>query len=233
MYRYIHLTETDSTNTYLKNLAASEAVCVIADRQTGGRGRMGRTFESPAGGLYMSFTCNPASVDHLTAKAAVCTARAIEKLTGLTLRIKWVNDLMADGKKLCGILAEGVWTDGELRSAIIGIGVNLYGELPEYLADIATTVESAGGRVPDRDELARAITREFESCTDFYEEYKSRQSLLGCAVTVHRGDDSFDAVAEDIADNFGMILRLPDGSRMTLSSGEVSLRRRNDEEQPT
>lgn len=225
MYRYIHLTETDSTNTYLKNLAASEAVCVIADRQTGGRGRMGRTFESPEGGLYMSFTCPGNAVDHLTAKAAVAAARAIEKHTGLTLQIKWVNDLLVDGKKLCGILAEGVWTDGELRSAIIGIGVNLYGELPEYLRDIATTVESAGGRVPDRDALAHAIIGEFENCTDFYEEYRSRQNLLGCAVTVHRGNDSFNAVAEDITDSFRMILRLDDGSRMTLSSGEVSLRR--------
>jgi len=172
----------------------------------------------------MSFTCKPDTVDHLTAKAAVCVARAIESLTGLPLQIKWVNDLLADGKKLCGILAEGLWNDGELRCAVVGVGVNLYGELPEYLRDIATTVEAAGGIVPDRDSLARAIIREFERCVDFADEYRSRQTLLGCAVTVHRGDDTFDAVAEDIAEDFGMILRLEDGSRMTLPSGEISLR---------
>lgn len=232
MYRLIHLAETDSTNKYIKTLVPSgEHICVIADRQTAGRGRLGRTFESPEGGLYMSFTCRTTDVmgDALTAKTAVAVARAIEKLTGLTLGIKWVNDLYAGGKKLCGILAEGVWNGGNLDYIIIGIGVNLYGALPEYLDGIATTVEAAGGRVPGREELARAILEEFVKFTEFYEEYKSRQILLGCPVTVHRGDETFHAVAEDLDENCAVILRLDDGSRVTLSSGEISLRRREDD----
>lgn len=231
MYRYIHLSETDSTNTYLKNLATDEAVCVIAERQTGGRGRRGRTFESPDGGLYMSFTCHSDDVlgDGLTAKTAVAVARAIEKLTGLSAGIKWVNDIYVNGRKLCGILAEGVWNDGTPK-IVIGIGVNLRGALPAELTEIATTVEAEGGRIPQREELARAIIGEFLSCTDFRHEYKTRQTILGCPVTVHRGDESFDAVAEDIAEDFGIILRLPDNTTMTLSSGEVSLRRREYEE---
>ena len=228
MYKFIHLTETDSTNKYAKSMANSrEKICVIADRQTGGRGRLGRTFESPEGGLYMSFTCRSTDClgDRLTAKAAVAAARAVEKLTGLEIKIKWVNDLYAEGKKLCGILAEGVWNGAELDCAVIGIGVNLYGELPEYLEDIATTVEAAGGRVPDRDALAAAILEEFESLTDFYGDYKSRQLLLGCPVTVHRGDESFTATAEDIDDGCAMLLRLDDGTGMTLNSGEISIRK--------
>ena len=228
MYRLIHLTETDSTNKYIRSLAnPREKLCVIADRQTAGRGRLGRTFESPDGGLYMSFTCHSTDVlgDALTAKTAVAAARAVEKLTGLDIKIKWVNDLYAHGKKLCGILAEGVWTGDSLDSLIIGIGVNLYGVLPEYLENIATTVEAEGGRVPEREELACAILDEFERLTDFYEEYKSRQLLLGCPVTVHRGDETFTAAAEDLDDGCAMILRLCDGTKMTLTSGEISIRK--------
>lgn len=231
MYRIIHLDETDSTNKYIKNLAAAgeRGICVIADRQSAGRGRLGRTFESPEGGLYMSFICTSTDVvgDALTAKTAVAAARAIERLTGLPLKIKWVNDLYAGERKLCGILAEGVWNGGELDCIVIGIGVNLYGTLPDYLENIATTVESAGGQVPEREELAGAILEEFNNLTDFYEEYKSRQLLLGCSVAVHRGDDTFYAVAEEIDENCAVILRLDDGSRVTLSSGEISLRRRD------
>lgn len=229
MHRIIHLTETDSTNKYIKTvLGCGEDVCVIADSQTAGRGRLGRTFDSPAGGLYMSFTCHASDVigDALTAKAAVATARAVERLTGLCVKIKWVNDLYAGGKKLCGILAEGVWSGDVLDCVIIGIGVNLDGELSAELADIATTVNAEGGRVPDREELAMAILEEFESTVDFYDEYKSRQFILGCGVTAHRGNDSFDAVFEDIDESFGAVLRLENGERITLTSGEVSLRKK-------
>lgn len=227
MHRIIHLTETDSTNKYIRPFAeAGEKVCVIADRQTAGRGRLGRTFESPVGGLYMSFTCPVADVagDNLTAKAAVAAVRAIGNVTGLDCGIKWVNDIYTGGKKLCGILAEGVWQGGCPVSVIIGIGVNLDGSLPDYLADIATTVEIAGGRVPDREELATAILREFESLTDFYDEYRSRQIFLGSPVTVHRGGESYDAVFTDIATDFSAVLTLADGTVQNLSSGEISLR---------
>lgn len=228
MYKLIHLSETDSTNKYIRSLAAPcEKICVIADRQTAGRGRFGRTFESPDGGLYMSFTCHSTDVlgDRLTAKTAVAAARAVERLTGLCVKIKWVNDLYVHGKKLCGILAEGVWTGADLDCIVIGIGVNLYGALPEYLENIATTVEAAGGKIPDREELARAILEEFDSLTDFYGEYKARQFLLGCTVTVHRGDETFTATAEDIDENCAVILRLDDGTRIPLTSGEISIRK--------
>ncbi len=234
MYRLIRIRETESTNTYAKDLAEAgeRDACVIADRQTGGRGRLGRTFESPEGGLYMSFICPGTDMigDTLTAKVAVAAARAIERFTGLAVGIKWVNDLYVNGRKLCGILAEAVWKNGTPDHLIIGIGVNLWGDLPEYLSGIATTVESEGGQVPDREELARAILAEFEDCGDFYEEYRSRQILLGCPVTVHRGNDTFPAVAEELDENCAVILRLENGERITLTSGEISLRGRDHDE---
>ena len=227
-YRIIHLEETDSTNRYVRELAdaGERDVCVIADRQTGGRGRLGRSFESPTGGLYMSFTVPSTDDcgDGLTAKAAVAVARAVERFTGLSCGIKWVNDIIVGKKKLCGILTEGVWQGGRAEYFIIGIGVNLRGELSANLADIATTVEKECGSVPDAEALAKAILAELEGIGEFFWEYRGRQTLLGKKVTAYRGDESFEAVFEELSDDFSAILRLGDGSHMKLSSGEISLR---------
>ncbi len=223
--KVIHLSETDSTNKYIRTVE-EPGVCVIADRQTGGRGRRGRTFESPEGGLYMSFKCRSADVtgDRLTAKAAVAVSHAVEKLTGLCTGIKWVNDIYAEGKKLCGILAEGVWKGDSLDCIIMGIGVNLRGALPDSLKDIATTVEECGGVVPAPEDLALEILSEFDSLGEFCDEYRERQILIGKEVTVHRGDEVYTAVAETTDGECRMVLRLPDGRRITADSGEVSLR---------
>lgn len=226
--RIIRIPETDSTNTYIKALASDgEWLCVIADRQTGGRGRLGRSFESPEGGLYMSFLCPPTAGenDAVTARVAVAAARAIESMTGLELRIKWVNDLYCGGRKLAGILTESVWSGGKRKCLVIGIGVNLTeGGLTEALRDIATSVEAEGGRIPSREVLAARIVDEYDRCTDFCEEYRARQLLLGCNVEVHRGNEIFSAFAEDIDADCAVILRLDNGEKLTLSSGEISLR---------
>ncbi len=232
-YRIISLEETDSTNKYVRSLAdaGKRDVCVIAKRQTMGRGRLGRSFESPEGGLYMSFIVpfDDNSGDSLTAKAAVAVARAVGECTGLSSGIKWVNDIFVNGKKLCGILTEGVWNGDRAEYFIVGIGVNLQGELSTELSDIATTVEREGGRLPDREMLARTILEKFTVCGEFYGEYRDRQILLGKRVTAHRGDESFEAVFEDISDDFGAVLRLDDGTVMKLSSGEISLRGKGDD----
>lgn len=227
-YRIIRIPETASTNTYIKALASDmEKICVIADRQTGGRGRLGRSFESPEGGLYMSFLCPPmtGASDAVTARVAVAAARAIEDLTGLELRIKWVNDLYCGGRKLAGILTENVWSGGEQKCLVIGIGVNLTdGGLTEALHGIATSVEAEGGRIPSRETLAAEIISEFERCVDFREEYRERQLLIGCPVEVHRGSEIFSAFAEDIDESCAVVLRLDSGERTSLTSGEISIR---------
>jgi len=228
-YRIIHLDETDSTNKYARSLAdaGERDVCVIARRQTMGRGRLGRTFESPEGGLYMSFAVSSDDgKDRLTARAAVATARAIESCTGLSSGIKWVNDIFVNGKKLCGILTEGVWNGDKAEYFIVGIGVNLYGELSSEISDIATTVSDEGGLVPEAELLAKRILEEFLRCDDFFEEYKDRQILLGHEVTAYRGGESFNAVFEELSDDCGAVLRLSDGERLKISSGELSLRGR-------
>ena len=143
--------QTVSTNTDLRALAltgAAEGTTLIADTQTGGRGRRGRTFASPEGGVYLSTLLRPApntKTGLITCLAAVAACRAIESLCSLWVEIKWVNDLYLNGRKVAGILAEGVLApDGTLSAVVIGIGINVYGTLPPELSTIATTLEREG-----------------------------------------------------------------------------------------
>lgn len=146
--------ELDSTNTRLKAMAAyaEPGTVVAAGRQTGGRGRLGRSFASPPGGVYLSMLLAPAAdlraCMTLTPTAAVAVRRALKKVCGLGADIKWPNDLQFGGKKLCGILTESVSAGGSFK-LIIGIGVNLntsMDELPPELHDTACSVYSVTGR---------------------------------------------------------------------------------------
>lgn len=234
MRRILVLESVDSTNTYLKKSAAAgeRELCVIAHSQTGGRGRLGRSFESPAGaGLYMSFIHVPQEKDELdsvTARAAVATARAVERLCRIPVGIKWVNDLFVNEKKLCGILTEGEMSPDSAvpKYLVIGIGLNLKkAALPDALSHIATSVEAEGGVMPDTEELALAILAEFDGAADFVTEYRDRQIFKNCPVTVHRGGESFPATALEVDGSCAMVLRLEDGRLIHLNSGEISLRR--------
>ncbi len=231
----------DSTNTELKRRArmgAPSGTVLVADGQTAGRGRMGRTFFSPAGsGLYMSVLLRPvdlADAGRITTYAAVAAARALEK-QGVQVSVKWVNDLLSGGKKLCGILAEA-GTVGEDTFAVIGIGVNLADSaFPEDLADIATSVEAQTGRIPDRDEVVADILRELAALTrgglrdpSVMEEYRARCTLLGRAIRVHPLSGApFDATAVAVEDDGTLTVR-PDTPHnaplVNLSSAEVSVR---------
>ena len=130
--KVIVLDEVDSTNNYAKKLAAQGALhgtVVAAERQTGGKGRLGRSFSSPKGtGLYMSVIirpeCSVETASLITSAVSVAAAEAVEELCGGRVDIKWVNDLLAGGRKLCGILAEGVLREGRVQSVILGIGIN-------------------------------------------------------------------------------------------------------------
>ena len=134
------LSETDSTNRQLRTPADSGAAAgtvLLADGQSAGRGRLGRSFASPAGkGLYLSYLLRPdippPALGRLTPWAAVAVRRAVGAVCGLGADIKWVNDLLCRGRKLCGILTEGAFRDGKLRYAVLGVGLNV-SALPEDL----------------------------------------------------------------------------------------------------
>ena len=232
-----------STNTYLKKRAAEgapEGTVVIANAQTAGRGRMGRSFASAPGlGIYMSMLLRPDSgaecIGSLTAGAAVAVCRAIERVCGVAPGIKWVNDLFLKGKKICGILCEGsVKADGA-EYVVMGIGLNVITrpqDFPGELRGTAGSLYSQTGIVYERGKLISAIISELCAMYETWktgpaallDDYRRRCFVLGRTVEVSPLTGGvFTAVAEDISDDFGLVLRLPDGGVRTVHSGEVSI----------
>ena len=218
-----------STNTTLKEMAAAGApvgTTLIAARQTGGRGRLGRQFHSPAGGLYLSTLVSPA--DAVTCRAAVAAARAIESLCGAKIDLKWVNDLYLNGRKVAGILAEGVFSpDGTLAAVVLGIGINV-GEtdFPADLQSIATSLGNEDFRLAREDVAAAFLNALHTALADptAMDEYRRRNLVPGREVIVLRGGETYTATAEAISDEGYLTVRTADGRVHTLSSGEVSVR---------
>lgn len=236
--------EVDSTNNIAKQLGAQGAphgTVVAAERQTGGRGRLGRSFASPTGGVYLSVLLRPElpleRLMSLTALAAVATRRAICDCCGLAPDIKWMNDLLWQGKKLCGILTELSCEaeSGRLEYAVIGIGINCNtqtSELPPEVQARATSLREATGRDIDINTMAAALIarlRELDGVlrgdgSAWIQEYRSACVTLGRQVLLLRTGERRSALALDIDDNAGLIVRYDDGTTGTVNSGEVSVR---------
>lgn len=234
----IILPETASTNNYAKELAAKGAAhgtVILAESQTNGKGRLGRRFESPTGtGLYMSVIVRPefdiSCAPLITSAAAVAAAESAEKLCGEEIRIKWVNDLYMNGRKICGILTESALESNKLAYAVIGIGINVRNhEFPDELRDIATSIEAETGKIINRNTLCGEILSRLEYYLDNIEkkehldEYRRRELLTGNYITANMGNEKIEGIAEGIDDNANLILKLPDGSEKKLTSGEANL----------
>ena len=238
-----YLIETDSTNRYLKELAvkgAAEGTVIIANRQSAGRGRLGRSFFSPEEkGIYMSILLRPEIPLErsvlITSMAAVAVARAIEHVCGITAKIKWVNDILINNKKTCGILTEAginVMT-GMLDYAVLGIGINVgVMEFPEELKKIATSISNECGFVVSKEVLIDEVLKELEEWYptlldgSFLEESKKRSLLLGKEILVldeRVQGGSYPAKAVDI-NELGNLIIEREGSIQVLNSGEVSIR---------
>ena len=232
------LEETDSTNRVARELAARGAphgTLVAADRQTAGRGRRGRTFFSPEGGIYMSLllrpTLAPEELTLLTPMAAVAVSRTVDALCRVSTGIKWVNDILLDGKKLCGILTERC-PDG---AVVVGIGLNHRtppGGFPRELEPIACALFPWEEEAEvSAEALCGGIVQEIIGLTDtvchraFLAEYREKSAILGREITVFPlQGEPFPALAEEIDDNGRLIVRTAAGARRVLSSGEVSVR---------
>ena len=226
--------EIDSTNTEAKRMALSGQVgraVILAERQSAGRGRMGRDFYSPTGGLYCSILCPVegalADVVPLTGAVAVALRRAILAETGIETAIKWVNDLYLNGRKVAGILAEAVST-GRETYLVIGIGVNIADtRFPDALSGIAGSL-MAEGLTPER--LLAAILAELEpflgnpESREWLEDYRRHSTVLGREVLWTRDGETFTALAVDVGDNGELILQSPDGKTEILRTGEVTVR---------
>ena len=223
----------DSTNAKVRQMAlhgAAEGVTMIVCRQTAGRGRRGRTFHSPEGGLYLSTLIRPQEpIDPgiITCRAAVAAARAIESLCDAKIDIKWVNDLYLNRRKVAGILAEGVLSStGELTAVVLGVGINVgVTVFPNELRSIATSLGNEGASML-REDLAAAFLNRWERVQtdpEWLEEYRRRNLVLGREVTVMQGDKIQTATAVRITDRGHLVVHTAAGERI-LSSGEVSVR---------
>lgn len=231
----------DSTNTYLKQQAiegAPHKSIAVADAQTAGRGRMGRSFQSPRGkGLYLSVLLRPGvpaeKLMRSTGMAAVAAARAVERISGAQTGIKWTNDLVLNGRKLCGILAETVMMGHEI-ALVIGVGLNVHHERQDFdgeVAALATSLAMEGYSV-ERETLAAALVEELYHLSDrldgeigdYLADYRSRCVTLGKDVRLLWTDGQERAVALDIDENFGLVVRRENGETSTVKTGEVSVR---------
>ena len=234
-----------STNTALRQLAESgarEGTVLLAEEQTAGKGRLGRSFYSPAGsGLYMSLLLRPsfsaAEATRLTACAAVAVAEAIESLTGDRTEIKWVNDVLLNGRKVCGILTEGSidCETGGMQYVIVGIGINVRPPadgFPEELSGIAGSIRD--GQSGGEDLRSRLAASVLDRLMDYYERfpddgcheaYRARSAVLGRAIRIlPLGADPIPATAVDIEPDYRLRVRLSDGTERLLGTGEVSIR---------
>ena len=230
--------QVPSTNDMAKAGAATAAhgTVIIADRQTAGRGRFTRQFFSPQqDGIYMSVMLKQGvradTVGLLTSAAAVAVARAIERLIHATVHIKWVNDLLINDKKVCGILTEAsLAPDGTYDFAVIGIGINVSTmQFPAELDAIASSLLKECGVCPDRAALCATVLQELETVLSdlesraFLQESRTRSAVLGKDITVICGDKRYTAHALDIDNNGGLVVQTENGMH-TLCSGEVSVR---------
>ncbi|MCR5732007.1 MAG: biotin--[acetyl-CoA-carboxylase] ligase [Sphaerochaetaceae bacterium] len=227
--------DVDSTNTEAKRLlnngTKAPFVC-IAKKQSGGRGRRGRSFLSQEGGIYFSIAL-PANgsfdAELVTTAAATGIAEAIESL-GLEVGIKWVNDLFVRGKKAVGILTEGVVNleEGCISEVIIGIGTNYTtGSFPPELKEICTSLFPDGKAPLTRSEFAAKEIEETIKAIynpDYLTEYRKRCFVLGKEITVLKMNASMPAKAIDLDDRAHLVVQYPDGTIEHLSSGEVSIR---------
>lgn len=235
----------DSTNTYLKREAMSGApdgLCAVANEQTAGRGRVGRSFLSaPDCGVYLSMlvrpSCAAADCATLTSHAAVAVCRAVEKVSGAQPGIKWTNDILLGGRKICGILTE-LSLEGEsgaVDSVVIGIGINVNNgpeAFPPELQPVAGSIRSFTGVSVDRSALAAAVITELDEMLEkwkrdprvYLEAYRDLCLTTGKEVRVLRGDQERLGFAEAIMDDFALLVRYPDGTEEALTGGEVSVR---------
>lgn len=233
-----------STNTVLKRMAeegAEEGLCLIAEEQTAGKGRMGRSFYSPAGsGLYMSVLLRPmlkaADAVNITACAAVAVAEAIESLAPVQAQIKWVNDVNVEGRKVCGILTEASLDSGTaaVNYLVVGIGINIRPPEGGFPADLQKIAGSVFGEeeIPGlRCRLAAAVLDRllgyYEHLQEkpWLEEYRKRSLVTGKEIRVLMpGKEPENGTAIGIGDDFSLLVQMEDGTLRRLNSGEVSIR---------
>ena len=242
-HRVIAHKTIDSTNLEAKRIVNEDPTfegVILSEEQTKGRGRLGRVFYSPSeSGLYMSLVLRPvADLDNatlITTAAAVAVCQAIETLTGKKPQIKWVNDIFLDGRKVCGILTEGIM-DMESRTIgtiILGIGLNFREpetDFPDEIQSIAGTLFDKKNAAVTRNQMVAEILNRFYllypdlANRSYLDEYRKRCFVLGEQVTFPQGNETIEAKAIAIDNDGGLVVALPNGKTKILTFGEISIK---------
>ena len=232
----------DSTNDVVKDRANNgekEGLVIIANEQTKGKVRLGRSFFSPAStGIYMSILLRPDKSAEksliITSAAAVAACKAIRSTAGVKASIKWVNDILVDDKKVCGILTEGkIGANNNLEYAVVGIGINIEMPkegFPEEIVAIATTLKDK----VDKDFKNKLIAKILDNLYFYYNDidlfddvvrydYISLCEIMGREITIIDNDNTSEAKAIGIAEDMSLIIKDKDGIR-NISSGEISIK---------
>ena len=233
--------ETDSTNLWIKRLAkegAPEGTLALAEFQSAGRGRLGRSWEVPEGtSVMMSILLRPKFeppyAPTLTLVMGMAVAKAVKKL-GFDVSIKWPNDVVVSHKKICGILTEMGVRDGKIDYAVIGVGINVnIREFPEEMADKATSLYLESGREFDRSQLPGLVMEAFE---EYYEKFAATCDLRGLKEEYESilanynqpvrvlAKEPYEGVARGITDGGELLVEKTDGTIVAVSAGEVSVR---------
>jgi BirA family biotin operon repressor/biotin-[acetyl-CoA-carboxylase] ligase len=239
----IFLHETSSTNDFAKELAAygaEEGTVVVAETQTTGRGRLDREWISPIGGLWFSVLLRPklsvAEAFGLVFAAGLAVARVLHEKYGLPIQAKWPNDVLVEGKKVCGILVETNSTEQKLNFAVLGVGVNVnFGvknALPKALTEAATSLKDELGHRVNINDLITAMLEHIESTYgllvnrhwgQILNEWKEFAVFLGHKIEVVCGSERFSGVALDVDLDGALIVRLDNGAVRRIVSGDVSV----------
>lgn len=241
----LHVVDTvDSTNSALKRMAAEgtpHGSVLIANEQTAGRGRMGRSFYSPPGtGIYLSLLLRPRMgaqrATLVTASAAVAVAEAIEQLAGEPVQIKWVNDVLFHGRKVCGILTEAAmdFESGMVDHVVLGIGVNTAAPAEGFPEELQAVAGAAFGAAPVPELRCRLAAEILDRFMNYYaclgsracyQAYKSRSVVLGKDVQlISPGREAVPARVLDIDTDFALVVRTGQGQVQRVNAGEISLR---------
>jgi BirA family biotin operon repressor/biotin-[acetyl-CoA-carboxylase] ligase len=241
--RYLFFShEVGSTNDWAKELAelgAPEGTVAIAETQTAGRGRLSRKWHSPKGGLWFSILLKPKLKPMETVKlvflAGLAVAETLCDLYALKVETKWPNDVLVDGRKVCGILSEMKTVGEKVDYAIIGVGVNanidVEKEFPKELWETATSIQKALGRKISLEELFKALLEKMESLYQQFlkegfmpilEKWKSYASFLGCEVEVHGDGERLEGIASNVDEDGALILTLRNGSKRRVFVGDLS-----------
>lgn len=229
---YPRVSSTMDAARRMADAGMAEGTVILADEQTAGRGRLGRQWlSSPGSSLLLSIILRPslAKLPRLNMVGGLAVLLSIERATGLKCAIKWPNDVLIKGKKVSGILMENVFEGGQLKAAIVGVGMNIRLDVSSYaeISATATSLTAELGREPSRWEILLPLLEEFERLYDelksdgaVYEKWLSHVETLDKIVRVRSGDSVEEGYVESIGTDGSLTLRRRDGSLATIVTGE-------------